>query len=125
MRKLDENDLRTLYNLLKAKFELNSEKYKNFIGFVNQYYPKEAVSITIVVNSEYNDYRYDNEVGYVEVSDAKGNLLRPLPQFIEKARHEMKNLSLHDTGFGETEDYMNDIVVPIKIQPIPTLYMED
>ena len=121
MRQLKESDLKVLYNLLRAKYDSNNDKYSNFIQFANRYY-KGAATATIVVNSEYNDNTYDNTVGYVEVCDANGNLLKPIEGKREEARTAMKNLSLSDY---ETDDVIDDITIYLTTQPIPILYMED
>jgi hypothetical protein len=123
-RRLNDNDLRTLYNLLRAKYDSSEPRWIDIRAYVRTYYPQNATSAVIVVASQYNDQDYDNEIRYIDVFDANGDELTPLKEKRDKARIALESLSLPDE-MDTTNDELDDITIFLGEQQIPALYVPD
>lgn len=89
------------------------------IDFVNKYYPPSAHTLTIVVNSEYNDQGYDNTFQYLIVSDVNGNELPPKKELAKECREHWDSLYYGE----ETNDEVEDITYNLK-STLPDLYIK-
>ena len=118
-RKLTTKDLEALGLVIP------SNKYKEHIAFAKKYYPLEATSLVLVVNSEYNDNTYDNRLSYVIVYNKDGNELPPLKATAKECRQQWFELPIpgfRKYGGGESDEPLDDIVIPLN--GFPDLYMK-
>lgn len=101
-------------------------KYKEHIAFARKYYPKEATSLVLVINSEYNDNTYDNRLSYVIVYNKDGNELPPLKETAKECRQKWFELAFPGMGkYGyESQDQIDDIVIPL-LDHVPELYIKE
>jgi hypothetical protein len=121
----------TLQDLAKLGYVPNTQKYSEHIAFAKKYYPPEATTMVMVVHSEYNDCTYDNSFQYVIVYDKDGNELPPLKKTAKECRANwnIDNLPIPNTrdgdyGSAESDEPLNDVVIPLTID-IPELYIKE
>lgn len=107
-------------------FVFNTDKYKEHIAFARKYYPKEATSLVLAINSEYNDNTYYNRLQYVIAYNKDGNELPPLKETAKECRDKWFDLSIPGLGKYESEsqEQMEDIVIPLS-DSIPDLYVKE
>ena len=106
-------------------FVFPTEKYKEHIAFARKYYPKEATSLVLAINSEYNDNTYDNRLSYVIAYNKDGNELPPLKETAKECRQKWFELSIPGMGrYGyESMEQLEDVVIPLA-DSIPELYIK-
>lgn len=109
-------------------FAFPTDRYKEHVAFARKYYPKEATSLLLVINSEYNDNTYDNRLTCVIVYNKDGNELLPLRETAMECRRNWFNLSIpgmQNHGYGyESQEQIEDIVIPLS-DSIPELYIKE
>lgn len=115
--KLDEDEVRKLYNQLKSHFNPSISPFK-MSEVVRKYFPK-ASSILVTVNSEYNDNGYDNVVGSVFVYDSKDVELGLDMEARRKFLNEFPSVNIPGS-----EEPMEDIVMLVT-QKIPEIYIKE
>lgn len=121
----------TLAELKSIGFVPADEKYENHITFAKKYYPPEAATMIMVMDSEYNDVTYDNTLKYILVLDKDGNELPPLRPTAGKCRKEWYSLpipggrvhGLDESIWSETDDQIDDVVIPLE-NKIPEFYVK-
>lgn len=108
----------------------NKDKYRQHIDFVSRYYPSNATTLVLVINSEYNDHTYDNDLKYVLVYDKDGNELPPLKDKAKECRMYWTTEYLpipgtRDGGYSssESQDCLEDVVIPLGNE-LPELYVK-
>ena len=120
-RKLTPNELKNL------GIVIDDDRYKIHNAFARKYYPANATSMVLVVDSEYNDSTYDNTLKYVIVYDKDGNELPPLKETAAECRSKwhFDNLpvTLFTGHYNETSERVDDIVIPLN-QNLPDLYVK-
>lgn len=106
-------------------FVFPTEKYKEHIAFARKYYPKEATSLVLAINSEYNDNTYDNRLSYVIAYNKDGNELPPLKETAKECRQKWFELSIPGMGkYGyESMEQIEDVVIPLA-DSMPELYIK-
>jgi hypothetical protein len=106
-------------------FVFPTDKYKEHIAFARKYYPKEATSLVLAINSEFNDNTYDNRLSYVIAYNKDGNELPPLKETAKECRQKWSELSIPGMGkYGyESMEQIEDIVIPLA-DSIPDLYIK-
>jgi len=106
-------------------FVFPTEKYKEHIAFARKYYPKEATSLVLAINSEYNDNTYDNRLSYVIAYNKDGNELPPLKETAKECRQKWFELSIPGMGkYGyESMEQLEDVVIPLA-DSMPELYIK-
>jgi len=106
-------------------FVFPTDKYKEHIAFARKYYPKEATSLVLAINSEYNDNTYDNRLSYVIAYNKDGNELPPLKETAKECRQKWFELSIPGMGrYGyESMEQLEDVVIPLA-DSIPELYIK-
>lgn len=106
-------------------FVFPTDKYKEHIAFARKYYPKEATSLVLVINSAYNDNTYDNRLQYVIAYNKDGNELPPLKETAKECRQKWFELSIPGMGkYGyESQEQIDDIVIPL-LDSVPELYIK-
>lgn len=106
-------------------FVFPTDKYKEHIAFARKYYPKEATSLVLAINSEYNDNTYDNRLQYVIAYNKDGNELPPLKETAKECRQKWFELSIPGMGkYGyESQEQIDDIVIPL-LDSVPELYIK-
>ena len=121
----------TLQDLAKLGYVFNTQKYSEHIAFAKKYYPPEATTMVMVVHSEYNDCTYDNSFQYVIVYDKDGNELPPLKKTAKECRANwnIDNLPIPNTrdgdyGSAESDEPLNDVVIPLTTE-VPELYIKE
>jgi hypothetical protein len=121
----------TLQDLAKLGYIPNTQKYSEHITFAKKYYPPEATTMVMVVHSEYNDSTYDNSFQYVIVYDKDGNELSPLKKTAKECRANwnIDNLPIPNTrdgdyGSAESDEPLNDVVIPLTTE-VPELYIKE
>ena len=121
----------TLQDLAKLGYVPNTQKYSEHIAFAKKYYPTEATTMVMVVHSEYNDCTYDNSFQYVIVYDKDGNELPPLKKTAKECRANwnIDNLPIPNTrdgdyGSAESDEPLNDVVIPLTTE-VPELYIKE
>jgi hypothetical protein len=122
-----ENNYRkvTRVELEAIGFVFPTDKYKEHITFARKYYPKEATSIVIVINSEYNDNTYDNRFSYLLAYNKNGDELPPLKETAKECRQKWFNLSIPGMINGyESNEHIENIVIPLS-DSIPDLYIKE
>jgi hypothetical protein len=124
--KNDKYRLVTRQELEALGFLFPTDKYKEHIAFARKYYPKEAASLVLVINSEYNDNTYDNRLSYVIVYNKDGNELPPLKETAKECRQKWFELAIPGMGkYGyESQDQIDDIVIPL-LDNVPELYIKE
>lgn len=115
-RKLTPQELKLL------GFVFSTDKYKEHIDFARQYYPKEATSLVLVINSEYNDSAYNNTIAYVIVYNKQGDELPPLKETAKECRKKWFELSI--PGTRESNEHIDDIVISLS-NIVPELYIKE
>lgn len=107
-------------------FLFPTDKYKEHIAFARKYYPKEATSLVLVINSEYNDNTYDNRLSYVIAYNKDGNELPPLKETAKECRQKWFELAIPGMGkYGyESQEQIDDIVIPL-LDNVPELYIKE
>ena len=121
----------TLQDLAKLGYVPNTQKYKEHIEFARKYYPPEATTMVMSIHSEYNDCTYDNSFQYVIVYDKDGNELPPLKKTAKECRANwnIDNLPIPNTrdgdyGSAESDEPLNDVVIPLTTE-VPELYIKE
>jgi hypothetical protein len=121
----------TLQDLAKIGYIPNTEKYYKHMAFAKKYYPPEATTMVMVVHSEYNDSTYDNSFQYIIVYDKDGNELPPLKKTAKECRANwnIDNLPIPNTrdgdyGSAESDEPLNDVVIPLTTE-VPELYIKE
>ena len=121
----------TLQDLAKLGYVPNTQKYSEHIAFAKKYYPPESTTMVMVVHSEYNDCTYDNSFQYVIVYDKDGNELPPLTKTAKECRANwnIDNLPIPNTrdgdyGSAESDEPLNDVVIPLTTE-VPELYIKE
>lgn len=120
-RKLDQAELKKLWENLSGFFAKDEYRYTNLIKLVEKHFPVGAATILISVSSEYNDETYDNSINSVSVYD-KDDMEIPLSR-INRDEFNKSVLNLYLITDG-TDDSMKDIVIYINKQ-IPDIYIEE
>jgi hypothetical protein len=107
-------------------FVFSTDKYKEHIAFARKYYPKEAISIVLAINSEYNDNTYNNRLSYVIAYNKDGNELPPLKETAKECRQKWFELSIPgvENNINESQEHIEDIVIPLT-DSIPDLYIKE
>lgn len=118
----------TAEELARIADVMDSSKYSQHINFAKKYYPPEAYTMTLVVDSEYNDSTYDNELQYVIVHDKDGNELPPLKKTAKECRTGWLNLKIPNTcvghfGDNESEEPLEDVVIRLSNE-LPEFYVK-
>lgn len=122
VRKLNKEEIRSLYNTLAGHFSPPTELQVAVQKMVKKYYPDTAVSAVVTVHSEYNDQGYDNHASYVGIYDATGKELLPIDNEAAKAARG----GWHDLPVpSESDEQLGDISLFLSTQPLPALYVED
>lgn len=119
----------TLEELSAIGYVPNKSKYEKHIAFAQKYYPPNAATMIISINSVYNDNTYDNSMRYIIVLDKDGNELPPLKATAKKCREEWHVLPIPGTRAGvystfETEEHMDEVVIPLGTE-IPEFYVKE
>lgn len=99
---MNKNDLDTL-GISSQLNKQNSDKYNRYRDFVKKYYPVSAVLAEVIVDSEYNDNTYDNQVQMVVVYDGNGDELVPNKSTAKECRAGMRHLGLPGDKYGSSE----------------------
>lgn len=118
-KKLNRDELQSLWKNLKSLFE-DAETYSNVIALVKRYF-KNAHSIFISVDSEYNDQNYDNRLNAIYVYDENGVECGLTRDEREKFTIETSNL---DLGVTETDGPMEDIILYVN-DTLPEVYVKE
>ena len=118
----------TAEDLAKIGYVPNINKYSQHIAFAKKYYPPEATTMVMVVNSEYNDNTYDNELSYILVYDKDRNELTPIKSKANECRGNWYTLPIPNTtsgGYGsaESSDPLEEVVIPLNNE-IPEFYVK-
>lgn len=118
----------TAEELAKIGYVPNNDKYHNHINFAKKYYPVEATTMVLVIDSEYNDSTYDNQLKYVIVYDKDGNELPPLKKTAKECRESWYTLPIPGVSSGynserESEGTMDDVVIPLT-NDVPEFYVK-
>ena len=118
----------TAEDLAKIGYVPNINKYSQHIAFAKKYYPPEATTMVMVINSEYNDGTYDNELSYILVYDMGGNELTPIKAKAKECRTLWENLPIPNTSNGnygncESTELLEDVVIPLNNE-IPEFYVK-
>lgn len=118
----------TLQDLAKIGYVPNISKYSKHMDFAKKYYPPEATTMVMVVNSEYNDSTYDNELSYILVYDMNGDELTPIKVKAKECRENWYTLPIPNTTSGcysnlESEEPLEDVVIPLNNE-IPEFYIK-
>lgn len=122
MKQLTEDDLRSLYYILRAHFsQPDKEAAQNIAEFAKKYYGPEVVLARVEVTSEYNDSTYDNRVQYIAMYDKDGNEVPPLPRKGNEARRLMPGMYRVD---DETRERITDDICISLSNKLPCVYME-
>lgn len=106
-------------------FVFPTDKYKEHIKFARKYYPSEATSMVLAINSEYNDNTYNNSLAYVVVYDKNGNELVPLKETAKECRQNWYDLPIPGVidSYNETGEKMDDVVISL-LNDVPELYIK-
>ena len=102
----------------------NEVQYKNTIDFIKKHYPSTAQSIRFVINSEYNDNTYDNTLKYIVVYNKNGDELLPNKATATECRNKWWELEYPGSNNYESNDVIEDIILPLSISSIPDLYIK-
>ena len=118
----------TAEDLAKLGYVPNINKYSQHIAFAKKYYPPTATNMVMVINSEYNDHTYDNELSYILVYDVEGNELTPIKSKAKECRENWYTLPIPNTSAGEynnreSEEPIEDVVIPLNNE-IPEFYIK-
>lgn len=90
---MTEKELETLG--IKAQVnKQNSDSYNHYRNFAKTYYPSSAALVEVIVDSEYNDNTYDNEIQMVVVYDGNGDELVPNKSTAKQCRADMRLLGM-------------------------------
>lgn len=119
----------TAEELARIGYVPNKTKYNEHIAFANKYYPPEAHTMTLVINSEYNDSTYDNRLKYVIVHDQDGNEVPPIKKTARECRDKWEDLSIPGSYNGhystfESNEEMDDVVI-ILSDKLPEFYVKE
>jgi hypothetical protein len=99
---LTQKDLETLG--IKAQFDKQaSDSYNRYRDFVRTYYPHNAALAEVMVDSEYNDNTYDNQIQMLVVYDENGDELVPNKDTARKCREEMRMLGMPGGRYDSSE----------------------
>lgn len=126
-KKLDEDELKTLYNNLRGYFD--SDHHSDIVRMVNKYYPKDLISVILVsVSSEYNDNGYDNSVTGITCYD-ENDIEVPLSRDQRsKFNNAIEGISLpefENNNYGNgTNEPVEDIVIYIN-KDLPEIYIKE
>lgn len=118
----------TAEELAKIGYIPNQAKHGKHITFAKKYYPPEATIMVMVVNSEYNDNTYNNEISYILVYDKDRNELTPIKSKAKECRENWYTLPIPNTtsdGYGgvESSDPLEEVVIPLNNE-IPEFYVK-
>lgn len=117
---LTQKDLEVLG--IKAQFDKQtSDSYSRYRDFVRAYYPSSAAIAEVLIDSEYNDSTYDNQVQMVVVYDKNGDELVPNKGTAKRCREEMRLLGVPDSRY-ETRDPEESFFVQMN-PTFPDLYV--
>jgi len=106
-----------------------SAAYKLHIDFAKKYYPSNATTMVLALDSEYNDNTYENTIKYVVVYDVDGNELPPLKATAKQCRDGWIELNIPGTSFihgwgpHESHDEMSDLIIQLT-NVLPELYVK-
>ena len=106
-----------------------SAAYKLHIDFAKKYYPSNATTMVLALDSEYNDNTYENTIKYVVVYDVDGNELPPLKATAKQCRDGWIELNIPGTsnidGYSpnESHDEMSDLIIQLT-NVLPELYVK-
>ena len=122
--KLTESELKLLgiTTTPSAAYKLNRD-------FAKRYYPSNATTMVLALDSEYDDNIYNNTIKYVVVYDVDGNELPPLKATAKQCRDGWSQLDIPGTseicGYGphESREEMSDLIVSLTNE-LPELYMK-
>lgn len=99
---LTQKDLETLG--IKAQLDKQtSDSYSRYRDFVRTYYPHNAALAEVMVDSEYNDNTYDNQIQMLVVYDETGDELVPNKDTARKCREEMRMLGMPGGKYDSSE----------------------
>lgn len=99
-------------------------KYKAHVAFAKKYYPPEATSLVMCINSEYNDNTYDNNLAYIIVYDKNGNELPPLKTTAKECREKWFDLPVPGMSkYGSSEEPVENVSIPLV--ELPDLYIKN
>jgi hypothetical protein len=122
-RKLTESELKLL------GITTPSAAYKLHRDFAKRYYPSNATTLVLALDSEYNDNTYNNTIKYVVVYDVDGNELPPLKATAKQCRDGWSKLDIPGTseicGYGphESREEMSDLIIQLTNE-LPELYVK-
>ena len=125
-KKLTESELKLL------GITAPSAAYKLHIDFAKKYYPSNATTMVLALDSEYNDNTYENTIKYVVVYDVDGNELPPLKATAKQCRDGWIELNIpgtsvicgySETGGRESLDQMSDLIIQLT-NVLPELYVK-
>jgi hypothetical protein len=122
-RKLTESELKLL------GITTPSDTYKLHRDFAKKYYPSNATTMVLALDSEYNDNTYENTIKYVVVYDVDGNELPPLKATAKQCRDGWSELYIpgtsNITGWGphESREEMSDLIIQLT-NVLPELYVK-
>lgn len=118
-KKLNNIELRELYRNLQGYFGVD-EKYQGLVSLVNKYF-KNASSILVVVDSEYNDSTYDNKFVGVYVYDAEDIEIPMSREARSKFTDDINNIDI-DIPY-QTENSLDDFVIYVN-KSLPDVYIK-
>lgn len=131
-----DNKVETEYRRATAKelsvlgYIPNDKKYSAHIEFARKYYPSNATTMVLVINSEYNDSTYDNSIKYVLVYDKDCNELPPLKDTAKECRAcwTTEYLPIPDANVDnynrfESAEHMDDVVIHLGTD-LPEFYVK-
>jgi hypothetical protein len=122
-KKLTESELKLL------GITTPSAAYKLHRDFAKRYYPSNATTMVLALDSEYNDNTYENNIKYVVVYDVDGNELPPLKATAKQCRDGWIELNIPGTsnicGYSpnESRDEMSDLIIQLT-NVLPELYVK-
>lgn len=119
-RKLSKTELKVLYGNLRAVFDSEKEEYVQIKNLVIRYF-KNAHSIIVNINSEYNDNDYDNRIAGVFVydeNDVECGLTR------EQRESFNDEFSQIDTYINTSEEELDDVVLYVS-DKMPDIYIKE
>lgn len=119
-KKLNEEELKSLQNSLRAYFE-NRDEFDKLITLVKKYFTNPH-TILISLDSEYNDQGYDNKVSGVYVYNSKDEEVPLTRSNREKFTKELQNFSYNFES--ESSEYLEDIVLHVG-NSLPEVYVKE
>lgn len=120
-RKLTDLEL-DKYGVTRSMSDSSSSLHKSYREFVKTYYPPSAELIEVVVDSEYNDNTYVNNVRMVVVFDKHGDEIVPNKKTAKECRSNMTSIGVGNRSY-DTPEPVESFYVHMT-PTIPDLYVK-